>query len=142
MSSSRIPEHVRFRIHLQALNRCGYCLSAQKYVFGALEVDHIVPKARGGTDVEDNLWLACRLCNGFKGTQTHGIDPLTARRSKLFNPRSQLWKRHFTWSDDGLRVLGRTVCGRATVVALQLNNLIALLVRNEWIKAGWHPPQD
>ena len=38
-----------------------------------LEIDHIIPKARGGTDAEANLWLACRMCHSFKRT------PITAR---------------------------------------------------------------
>jgi hypothetical protein len=109
-------------------------------VLGLLELDHIIPIAKGGTDAEDNLWLACRLCNGFKGTQTHARDPGTSRWVRLFNPRRQRWARHFLWSDDGTRIIGRTVCGRATVVALQLNHVIAVMVRREWVAAGWHPP--
>jgi hypothetical protein len=105
-----------------------------------LEIEHIMPKACGGTDDEGNLWLACRLCNSAKGAQTHGRDPETGRRVRLFNPRRQKWSRHFRWSDDEVYIIGRTACGRATVVALKLNNEIALTVRQNWIKAGWHPP--
>ena len=112
---------------------------SKKYVLGTLEIDHIIPKARSGTDDEENLWLACRMCNGFKGTQTHGRDHVTGRRTQLFNPRRQRWARHFMWSDDGTRIIGRTICGRATVVALRLNNVIAVMVRREWVSAGWHP---
>lgn len=106
-----------------------------------LEIDHIVPRAAGGTDQEENLWLACRLCNNAKGVKTHGNDPLTKRRVRLFNPRTQRWNRHFHWSDDGIRVIGKTICGRVTVDALNLNNEIALVVRQNWVSAGWHPPQ-
>lgn len=106
-----------------------------------LEVEHIVPKAKGGTDDEDNLWLACRLCNNAKNTQTHGTDPLTGQRVRLFNPRIQRWKRHFYWSDDGTWMNGRTACGRATVAGLNINNEIALVVRRNWVSAGWHPPK-
>ncbi|MEK5326168.1 RNA-guided endonuclease IscB [Aeribacillus sp. FSL M8-0254] len=35
-----------------------------------LEVEHINPKSRGGTDRVDNLCLACRDCNERKGKQT------------------------------------------------------------------------
>ena|SRR5262249_9001913 len=139
---SKIPKEAQRRVRAQARNRCGYCISSQKYILGLLEMEHIHPEALGGTDDEENLWLACRLCNGFKGIQTHGRDPITGRRVKLFNPRRQQWKRHFTWSADGTRIIGLTVCGRATVVALKLNNLLAINVRREWVKAGWHPPQD
>jgi len=107
-----------------------------------LELDHIVPKSKGGTDGEENLWLACHSCNLFKGDQTHGRDPLTGRRVRLFNPRRQQWKRHFRWSDDGVFIIGRTACGRATVAVLNLNNLVAVTVRRNWLAAGWHPPED
>jgi len=105
-----------------------------------LEIEHIVPRAAAGTDSEDNLWLACRLCNNAKGVKTHSSDPLTKRRVRLFNPRKQRWRRHFYWSSDGTKVIGRTPCGRATVEALRLNNEIALVVRQNWVTAGWHPP--
>jgi hypothetical protein len=115
-------------------------LSPQRLVLGLLEIDHIIPKARSGTDEFENLWLACRLCNNFKGTQTDMLDPETDHRVRLYDPRRQKWSEHFQWSDDGTRILGRTPCGRATVIALQLNNVIAVLVRREWAAAGWHPP--
>jgi hypothetical protein len=38
--------------------------------------------------------------------------------------------------------MGRTATGRATVVALHLNNLVAVTVRQNWVRAGWHPPLD
>lgn len=105
-----------------------------------LEIEHIVPRVKGGSNSEENLWLACRLCNNAKGIKTRGTDPLTKRQVHLFNPRNQEWHRNFYWSGDGTRVIGRTICGRATVEALNLNNEIALVVRQNWVKAGWHPP--
>ena len=131
MSPRQIPNAVRSRVREQARHRCGYCRSSQQYVLGLLEIDHIIPKARGGTDDEENLWLACRMCNGFKGTQTYARDPISGRRVRVFNPRRQRWSRHFMWSEDGTRLIGRTACGRVTVVALQLNHVMAVLVRRE-----------
>lgn len=133
-----VPESVRERVRERAGHRCGYCQSHQEYVLGPLEVEHTIPTAAGGTDEEDNLWLACRLCNHYKGVQTRGRDPRTGRKVALFNPRRQHWARHFRW--EGPYVVGRTVCGRATVIALNLNNLIAVTVRRNWVEAGWHPP--
>lgn len=137
---SQISEAVRTRVRQQAKHRCGYCLSLQKYVLGILEIDHIIPKAAGGSDNEENLWLACRLCNAYKGTQTHARDPVTDRNTQLFNPRKQKWVRHFAWSEDSACIVGLTACGRATVLALQLNNPYAVTVRQAWKSAGWHPP--
>jgi hypothetical protein len=142
MTPGTIPDALRARVRAQAENRRGYCLARQEYVPWVLELDHIVPKSKGGTDDEENLWLACHSCNLFKGDQTHGRDPLTGRRVRLFNPRRQQWKQHFRWSDDGAFIIGRTAYGRATVAALNLSNLVAVTVRRNWIAAGWHPPED
>ena len=43
--------------------KCVYC--AKKDV--ALEVEHIIPKAKGGSSRPDNLTMACRPCNQKKG---------------------------------------------------------------------------
>lgn len=141
MTPGTISAALRARVRAQAGNRCGYCLARQEYVSWVLEIDHIVPKSKGGTDDEENLWLACHSCNLFKSDQTHGRDSLTGRQVRLFNPRRQQRRRHFRWSDDGDFIIGRTACGRATVVALNLNNLVTVTVRRNWIAAGWHPPE-
>ena len=141
MSEGYIPEELRRRVRTQAGDRCGYCLSPQSLVYGTLEVEHIFPSAKGGADDEQNLWLACRLCNNFKGIQTEALDPLTGDHVRLFDPRGQRWIEHFAWSNDSARILGLTPCGRATVLALRLNNLIAVTVRRAWVSAGWHPPR-
>ena len=54
----------------------------------------------------------------------------------LFNPRQQVWHEHFAWSKEGTAILGLTACGRATTIALQLNNEIAMTVRGHWQQAG------
>jgi hypothetical protein len=61
----------------------------------------------------------------------------------LFNPRTQRWPEHFAWSTDGLRVVGLTPTGRATVAALRLDSdPDAITVPGYWVMAGWHPPTD
>jgi len=45
---------------------CAYCGNTNV----PLEVEHIVPKSRGGTDRVSNLTIACRKCNLKKGNQT------------------------------------------------------------------------
>lgn len=141
MSRSYIPEDVRERVRRQAGDRCGYCLSRQEYVWGKLEIEHIIPLASEGTDDEENLWLACRLCNLQKSDQTEAQDPLTGQRVHLFNPRVQFWWDHFMWSQDGTLIIGLTPIGRATVMALQLNESLRIAVRRRWVEVGWHPPK-
>ncbi|MDJ0591701.1 MAG: HNH endonuclease signature motif containing protein [Pleurocapsa sp. MO_226.B13] len=153
-----INDALKKQIRKEAGNRCGYCLSLQKYVLGKLEIDHIIPQAKGGTDNPDNLWLACRLCNGYKEIQQRGwtrrrrfavphvqttaLDPNTGKTSQLFNPRKQKWSRHFQWNSNGTQIEGKTATGRATVNAKKLNNFIAVTVREQWVQAGWHPPSN
>lgn len=60
---SAISRKKRQRVAQQALFRCGYCLT-QEIVSGVpLTIEHLIPKAKGGDDTEENLWLSCRLCN-------------------------------------------------------------------------------
>jgi hypothetical protein len=106
-----------------------------------LEIEHIIPLAKGGSNDEENLWLACPICNGHKSDKTNAVDPQTGDRVPLFNPRTQIWSEHFSWIDDGLRIVGRTPVGRATVIALRLSDdPDAILVRSYWVLAGGHPP--
>jgi len=138
-----IPVVIERRVRQAAQHRCGYCLSPQHLVMARLEIEHIVPLAKGGTDDEANLLLACPICNGHKSDKTEAIDPETGATLPLFNPRTQVWSEHFAWTDDGLRIVGRTLVGRATVVALHLDDdPDAIAVRSYWVLAGWHPPQD
>jgi hypothetical protein len=131
------------RIRLIARNRCGYCLSPQRLVMARLEIEHIIPRARGGTNDESNLWLSCPLCNRHKADRTVGWDHETGIEVSLFNPRTQRWTDHFRWSDDGIRIIGLTATGRVTVRALHLDDdPDALIVRGYWVLAGWHPPID
>ena len=111
MSHTKIPDAVRARVRVSADNRCGYCQSRQRYVLGLLEIEHIIPTAKGGADAEDNLWLARRLCNNAKRAQTLARNPITKRIVRLFDPRRQDWSRHFTWSEDGTIIIGKTACG-------------------------------
>ena len=136
--SKELEREVRF----EAKNRCGYCLGEQRYIFTWLEIEHIFPKAKGGKSTKENLWLACRFCNTFKSSQTHAPDPKTKELTKIFNPRTQNWQEHFKFNRNKSEIIGKTLCGRATVAALQINNDLAVDTRKEWVKVGWYPPKD
>jgi hypothetical protein len=61
--------------------RCGYCLTSQRLTAMPMHFEHILPRAAGGTSDEENLWLACPLCNGYKGIRTHYPDPETGEET-------------------------------------------------------------
>src|SRR6476620_6305004 len=120
MPRERIPADVAGRVREAARDRCGYVLSPQRLVMARLEIEHIIPIAKGGISSELNLWLCCPLCNRFKSDRTSARDPDSDADMLLFNPRTERWSEHFRWSEDGIRVIGLTPTGRATVVALHL----------------------
>lgn len=142
MSKTYIPRQLRRQVAEDARYRCGYCLTPQRIIGRPMTIEHIKPEASGGETVRENLWLACRRCNEFRGSRTHAVDPVTNETVPLFNPRTQSWNVHFAWNEEGIRVIGLTAVGRATVVALRLNNDEIVASRSLWVQAGWHPPLD
>jgi hypothetical protein len=137
-----IPKNIRIKVAEQAKYRCGYCLTQEEIVGMAMEFDHLVPSSQKGANREENLWLACSTCNDTKNDRTTALDPLTGNEVSLFNPRTQVWKEHFSWSIDSERIVGLTPIGRATVFALNLNRVHLVKSRRVWVRAGWHPPED
>ena len=62
-----------YRTHRHTLfgkqeGHCGGCRMI--FPFRNFEVDHVIPKAKGGSDHSDNLQLLCGACNRAKGTGT------------------------------------------------------------------------
>ena len=107
---------------------CEYCqLPEQHSPVARLQIEHIRPRKHGGSDSDENLALACIDCNLRKGSNLTGIDPATDHITELFNPRMQQWADHFQW--DGIRIVGSTNVGRATIEVMDLNSDDRLVVR-------------
>ena len=137
---SYLPTDLRDRL-LEADNRhCAYCRTTEANTGQPMTVDHILPQAQGGGTTFENLCFACRRCNEFKGSAVSAHDPLTGETVPLFHPRQQTWAEHFLWDESGVLLLGLTAIGRATVVALNMNNPIVIDARRRWVSVGWHPP--
>ncbi|HXV44501.1 MAG TPA: HNH endonuclease signature motif containing protein [Anaerolineae bacterium] len=75
MSTQPISAALRQRVAAAARFRCGYCLTSQQIIGPLLEIDHIIPEAKGGTSDEENLFLACPMCNSHKATRLEATDP-------------------------------------------------------------------
>lgn len=139
MSRIHIPVALRRYVIDRAKGQCEYCLLHQDDVPFAHQVDHLIPLKHSGQTVSDNLALACLDCNRYKGSDLTAIDPLDGAISPLFNPRTQIWAEHFTL--DGVRLVGQTPVGRATVALLRLNDRMRVLQRQVLMEAGRYPPR-
>jgi HNH endonuclease len=137
-----ISAQLRQQIIAAADYRCEYCQSSSRLTGTPLIMEHILSRSLGGTDDPENLAASCYRCNEFKGAKTHAIDPVTEQLVELFNHRIQVWSEHFAWEDRATFMTGLTSTGRATVIALRLNNENIVEARTFWIEAGWHPPTN
>lgn len=58
----------RNAIYAKYQGRCAYC--GREIAISDMQVDHIIPKANGGTDDYDNLMPSCRTCNHYKRAES------------------------------------------------------------------------
>ena len=69
----------------------GICVGCDTHFpFKVMEVDHILPQSRGGTDHFDNLQLLCSHCNRSKGSKTMS-ECGRCRGEPLARPQSHTW---------------------------------------------------
>lgn len=138
-----ISRKLREKIKESARHRCGYCQMPAELIYTQIEIEHIVPVSKGGTDDEENLWLACSNCNTYKSNLIEAIDPETQELVSLFNPRQQVWYEHFGFnSENPAMIFGKTPCGRATVEALRINMPQMIAFRNLMVTFKKYPPLD
>jgi len=112
MSPHALSVALRQRVAEAACFRCGYCLTSQRIIGPLLEIDHIIPEARGGTSGEENLWLACPMYNSHKADRQETVDPESRSAVPLFNPRSERWEDHFEWMEAGTHPRGPAFAAR------------------------------
>ena len=61
-------KHVKaFRVYHRDGFLCAYC--GDKPGFRGLQIDHLIPRSKGGSDHENNLTAACERCNNGKGNR-------------------------------------------------------------------------
>ena len=141
-----INSSVRQQVRQRAESLCEYCHSSEEASTSQFTLDHLQPKSLGGSDELANLSLACHRCNTRRYNFTTGADPKTESITALFNPRIHLWREHFIWSHDRLRIQGLSAVGRATCKRLDINDDehdegAIIKARRLWLRGGWHPPE-
>jgi 5-methylcytosine-specific restriction endonuclease McrA len=85
----RIPRRFvrfsRFNIYARDRNRCQYC--GRQFARNDLNLDHVVPRSRGGTSTWENVVCSCHRCNRLKGGRT----PAEAGMRLVRHPRRPQW---------------------------------------------------
>lgn len=141
MTARYIPSRVRKEVVDRARHRCQYCLVLEAVIGPLLEIDHVVPRSKGGTDDKSNLVAACPHCNSRKSNRVTAMDVESGVDVPLFNPLIENWDEHFAWQENGTEIVGLSAIGRATVNALEMNHPAMIAARAVWVAAGWHPPR-
>jgi hypothetical protein len=122
------------QVRRRARFRCEYCHFPERFSELPFQIDHVIAQQHAGATDLSNLAFACLRCNSHKGPNLAGIDPASGAIVRLFNPRHDIWAKHFGW--NGPRFAGLTGIGRATIEVLQINRPDALLARAALIAEG------
>lgn len=89
VSYDRVPKRqVRFsRYNIYARDKltCQYC--DRRYPRHELNLDHVIPRSRGGISIWENVVCSCQECNRRKGGRT----PQEARMALLRKPYKPKW---------------------------------------------------
>jgi 5-methylcytosine-specific restriction endonuclease McrA len=90
----RIPRRYvrfsRFNIYSRDQNRCQYC--GRQFPRAELNLDHVVPRSKGGTSIWENVVCSCHRCNRLKGGRT----PAEAGMRLIRQPRRPQWTPFMT----------------------------------------------
>jgi 5-methylcytosine-specific restriction endonuclease McrA len=85
----RVPKRqVRFsRYNIYARDKCTCQYCDSRYPRQELNLDHVIPRSRGGTSTWENVVCSCQECNRRKGGRT----PQEARMALLRKPYKPKW---------------------------------------------------
>lgn len=133
---SYISAALRELVTQRAKGCCEYCGYPSLASFAPHEIDHIIAEKHGGITTQENLALACTLCNKHKGSDLTSIDPLTQKIEPLFQPRQDNWNEHFRL--EGAVIQPLTAKGRVTAKLLQFNLPARVQERQLLIDLGYY----
>ena len=98
----------RKNLMLRDGHQCQYC--ARTPMVRELNIDHVLPRSRGGPDSWENLVTACRVCNLRKGRRTPeeaGMRLLRIPAPPRWSATTQLGTQY---ASDGMRRRRRLCC--------------------------------
>ena len=119
MSTTYVSVALRKQAYERANGYCEYCQIPEIATFTVHETERIIAEKHGGLTIEENLALACTICNKYKGSNLASIDPETDNIVGLYHPRKNRWSEHFQLQAAEFTHL--TTKGLVTIRLLQLN---------------------
>ncbi len=131
----------REEIFKRAKGLCEYCQSPEHYSISTFEIEHILPISKGGETILENLALSCSGCNKFKSDRIFAFDSQSQTEVPFYNPRKNIWSKHFAWNEDFTEIIELTAKGRVTIKALKLNRKNVVNLRKLLCLVGEHPPK-
>jgi 5-methylcytosine-specific restriction endonuclease McrA len=94
LAYDRVPRRYvrfsRYNIYARDQNRCQYC--GKQFPRAELNLDHVVPRSKGGASVWENVVCSCHRCNRLKGGRT----PAEAGIRLVRQPRRPRWTPFMT----------------------------------------------
>jgi HNH endonuclease len=82
-------------------------------------VGYVIAEKHGGQTDDNNLALACTICNKHKGSDLASIDPINGEIVRLYQPRQDFWRDYFRF--EAGEIVPLTAIGRVTVGLLRMN---------------------
>ena len=132
-----VSPQLRLKVAERAKYCCEYCRIPEAATFAVHEIDHIIAEKHSGSTTEDNLALACTICNKYKGSDLASLDPETGKIVGLYHPRQDRWVEHF--QIQGAEFIHLTAKGLVTIRLLQLNRREKIAARQVLIQVGIFP---
>lgn len=86
----------RYNIYARDNNTCQYC--GKKYPKRQLNLDHVIPRSRGGKSTWENVVCSCLKCNRKKGGRT----PKEAKMQLVRHPKKPTWTPYSDINLSGL----------------------------------------
>jgi hypothetical protein len=140
MGEGSVSDEKKRAVAERACGCCEYCHSQVIFSPDPFSVEHVLPRARGGSSSLDNLAFSCQGCNNRKYTSTDAIDPASGALAPIYHPRQHVWSDHFVWNEGFSLLIGLTPTGRATIAKLELNRPGLVNLRRVLHEVGEHPP--
>lgn len=96
------------KTYIKSGYRCAYCgrdLIEDFDAWMGIEVDHIIPISKGGSDKLSNRVAACSVCNGEKGRYLHPNHKIMTAQQIFAAAKDYVLKKRSAWKNIHLEAI-------------------------------------